>query len=207
MPKWRRCPEERPAQITYAALDVFAEKGFARATMDEIADAAGITKGTIYLYFKSKKELFLAVVREQMERFLGLLPALDAIVSGDIEEQARVLGRVFMTALLDPDTTKTIQLIMAEFQHLPEMKELYQEETVPRANVRVARFLQAQMDRGTFRELEPLIATRCLFGMFFIFVLTQEIFGASRVTPMSPETIVDTVIDIFLYGIVKRGAA
>jgi AcrR family transcriptional regulator len=206
MPKWRRRPDERPTQITYAALEVFAEKGFARATMDEIANAAGITKGTIYLYFNSKKELFLAVLREQMERFLALLPALDAIASGDLEEQARALGRVFMAALLDPETTKTVQLILAELQHLPEVKQLYQEEAVPRANVRVAGFLQAQMDRGIFRSLDPMIATRCLFGMFFIFVLTQEIFGASRVTPMSPETIVDTVIDIFFHGIVKRGA-
>jgi len=65
-PKWRRRPEERPAQITSAALTVFARKGYVRATMDEIANAAGITKGTIYLYFSSKKDLLLAVVREQM---------------------------------------------------------------------------------------------------------------------------------------------
>ena len=63
MARWQRRPEERPRQILGAALDVFAEKGFARATMDEIAEAAGITKGTIYLYFKSKKDLLLEVIR------------------------------------------------------------------------------------------------------------------------------------------------
>lgn len=206
-PKWRRCPEERPAQITSAALTVFARKGYVRATMDEIANAAGITKGTIYLYFSSKKDLLLAVVREQMERFLAFLPPVDAAIPDDIERHARILGKAFMTALITPEATNTIQLILAELKHLPELKQLYQNEALPNANARVAKFLKTQMDRGTFHGLDPSIATRCLFGMFFIFVLTQEIFGASRVTPMSPEAVVDTIIHIFFHGIQKRGAA
>lgn len=207
MARWKRCPDERPTQILEAALDVFSEKGFARATMDDVASAAGITKGTIYLYFRGKEDLLLAVVRAQLERFMALLPPLNALAPPNIEEHARALGNVFMEALLEPQAAKTIQVILAEIQHLPEVKRLYQEEALPRANAQVAGFFKAQMDRGTFRGLDPSIATRCLFGMFFIFVLTQEIFGASRVTPMSSEEIVDTVMGIFFHGILTRGAA
>lgn len=206
MARWQRRPEERPRQILGAALDVFAEKGFARATMDEIAEAAGITKGTIYLYFKSKKDLLLEVIRAEMEGFMALLPPPNAAAPADLEAHARMLGRAFLGALMAPAATKTLQVILSELRHLPELKRLYQEEALPRANAQVAGFLTAQMDRGAIRALDPSIATRCLFGMFFIFVLTQELFGASRVTPMAPEKVVDTVLDIFFHGILTKGS-
>ena len=63
-PKWQRRAEERPREICAAALEVFAEKGFAAAKLDEIARRAGVSKGTLYLYFKDKEDLFRAVVRD-----------------------------------------------------------------------------------------------------------------------------------------------
>src|SRR3954462_1610964 len=65
-PRWRRRSEARPGEIVHAALDVFVEKGFAAARMDEIARRAGVTKGTVYLYFPSKEDLFRAVVEDLM---------------------------------------------------------------------------------------------------------------------------------------------
>ena len=63
-PKWRRLPEERPQQIIEAALDVFAERGLASARLEDIAKRAGVSKGTIYLYFPNKEALFREVVRQ-----------------------------------------------------------------------------------------------------------------------------------------------
>ena len=57
-PKWRRRPEARPEEILSAALEVFGEVGFAEAKLDDVAQKAGISKGTLYLYFDSKEELF-----------------------------------------------------------------------------------------------------------------------------------------------------
>src|SRR5215831_10591841 len=62
-PKWRRRREERPAEIVDAALEVFSEKGFAAAKLDDIARRAGISKATLYLYFETKEEIFRAVAR------------------------------------------------------------------------------------------------------------------------------------------------
>src|SRR5437870_5806627 len=71
-PRWRRLPEERPSQIVDAALDVFAERGLAAARIDDIAKRAGLSKGTIYLYFPNKEALFREVIRRtvvsQIER-------------------------------------------------------------------------------------------------------------------------------------------
>jgi AcrR family transcriptional regulator len=173
--------------------------------MDEIAEAAGITKGTIYLYFRSKKDLLLAVIRAELEDFMRLLPSLEGVAPGDLEAHARQLSRAFLNALMAPDAAKTVQVFLSEMHHLPELKRLYLEEALPRANAQMAGFLSAQMDRGALRALDPSIATRCLFGMFFIFVLTQELFGASRVTPMAPERVADTILDIFLHGMLTKG--
>src|SRR6185295_5914199 len=63
-PKFRRRKADRPGEIVAAALEVFAEKGFAAARLDEIAGRAGVSKGTLYLYFKDKGDLFRAVVRD-----------------------------------------------------------------------------------------------------------------------------------------------
>ncbi|MDX9974761.1 MAG: helix-turn-helix domain-containing protein, partial [FCB group bacterium] len=90
--KWKRQPDERPNQILSAAVEVFAEKGFRAATMDEIAAAAGITKGTIYLYFASKEELFLAMTRRHFERVLALLPEVSLDEADTPEELTRRIG-------------------------------------------------------------------------------------------------------------------
>src|SRR5262245_8349076 len=71
--RWKRRKEARPAEILAAALDCFAEKGFAATRMDDVAARAGVTKGTLYLYFESKEELFKALVRSQ------LLPNLERL--------------------------------------------------------------------------------------------------------------------------------
>jgi AcrR family transcriptional regulator len=74
-PKWQRRADDRPREICAAALEVFAEKGFAAAKLAEIARRAGVSKGTLYLYFKDKEELFRAVVRD------AIAPNVQAITS------------------------------------------------------------------------------------------------------------------------------
>src|SRR5271170_4707762 len=69
--RWRRRKEARPQEILDAALAVFADKGFAAARMDDIAARAGVTKGTIYLYFDGKEAVFKTLVRESIGDTLG----------------------------------------------------------------------------------------------------------------------------------------
>ena len=64
--RWTRRKQARPAEILDAALKVFAEKGYAGARMDDIARRAGVTKGTIYLYFENKEAVFKSLVRESI---------------------------------------------------------------------------------------------------------------------------------------------
>src|SRR5215470_19271528 len=78
-PKWRRRKEARPGEIVEVALEVFAEKGFAAAKLDDIARRAGISKATLYLYFETKEEIFRAVARAAVA---SLLQALEGQAEG-----------------------------------------------------------------------------------------------------------------------------
>src|SRR6266853_5017395 len=74
--RWRRRKDARPGEIVAASLACFAERGFAATRLEDVARRAGVTKGTVYIYFPNKEELFKAVVRE------ALLPHLDRVLGG-----------------------------------------------------------------------------------------------------------------------------
>jgi AcrR family transcriptional regulator len=202
-PKWRRQPGERPQQILSAALRVFQRNGFRGATVDQIAREAGITKGTVYLYFETKEALFIETVRAQFRRVYDLLPAITLDGVEDPEEATRRVGKEFMRALMSEEVAVALPLILAEVPHLPAIKRIYQEEILPLAGMQLAQLLEVGMAMGFIRPMNPVIAARCLFGMFLVFVVSQEVLGAKEVTPMDPDEIVDTLVDIYFRGILK----
>src|SRR6476661_6171169 len=89
-PRWRRLPEERPRQILDAALTVFAEHGLAAARLDDIAKRAGLSKGTIYLYFPNKEELFREMVRRTV---ISALEEREQLLTSATDSATDVLTR------------------------------------------------------------------------------------------------------------------
>ena len=200
-PKWTRQPEERPRQIMAAALEVFSERGFERATMDEIAETAGVTKGTIYLYFKSKLDLFIQTLRAHVEGVVELLPAIEIGAGEDVEARVRQLARALLVTLMTPTTAKVFPLFIAEVRQVPELRQAYIEEWLPKAGLRLAALLEEGVRLGVLRPMDSLIAARAIMGMFSSFVLTQEVFGMKDVTPMPLDAIADTIVTIAFRGV------
>ena len=203
-PKWRRQPDERPEQICRAALDVFAENGFKAATMQEIAEAAGITKGTIYLYFPSKEALFIATLRAQFQDMLDLLPALSFDGSEAPEAVAQRLAKAYLNVMMKPEIAKAIPLVIGEYNHMPVLKQLYFEEILEKADLPLAQLLQLGQSLGLVRHVDTQVAARGILGAFFAFVLTQEVLGAQEHTPMTKELIVETMITTFFRGLLAE---
>ena len=84
--KWQRRKEDRPAEIMAAGLEVFSERGFAAARLEDVAEVAGVSKATIYLYFESKADLFAAIVREiATPRFDEIEKLLDSYEGSSVE--------------------------------------------------------------------------------------------------------------------------
>src|SRR5436190_2093302 len=94
-PRWQRRKAARPAEIVTAALDVFVERGFAAARLEEVARRAGVTKGTVYLYFKNKEALFKAVVRETIVPVIAKGEALAQTFTGSARDLVERLVREY----------------------------------------------------------------------------------------------------------------
>lgn len=201
-PRWRRRPTQRPDEIAAAALQVFAQRGLHQTTLDDVAKEAGISKGTIYLYFKSKEELFIAAAQQVIPAPEEVLlsatpPRTEEELLTTLREVARLMYRRFRT----PAYLAFFGIIAAETLRHPEWGKLYFQRIVLALNRRVATLFQQAIAAGLARDLDPLLASRAFLGMFLIMAVTQEHLGGKRLTPFSETHIIDSLTDIFLCGI------
>jgi AcrR family transcriptional regulator len=201
-PRWRRRPEARPQQIVEAARRLFGAKGYFGATLDDVAREAGITKGTIYLYFASKEALFGEVVRAYADEMFG---ALRAEAASGRPGHARDLLRLLVTQLLRvfrrPDYQAMVRLIVGEAGRFPdEVEAIYQDVLLERLR-QLAALFEAAMDRGEMRRMDPLLVARCAVGMVWHFALVQETLCGERVTSWPEPVVVDTFSRILWEGL------
>jgi len=199
-PRWRRLPEERPRQILDAALAVFAERGLAAARLEDIAKRAGLSKGTIYLYFPNKEELFREVVRNSVIAFIERgearleergdpLQALDAWMEG------------YWAWLRSPVFPAMHRLVNSEFHSFPDLAAFYAKEVIERAHRLVCGMLERAMDEGQLRRTDALVSARMLSALF----VTHALWYHQRTSIKSIAHIPDEVIfgqlrDFFLHA-------
>ncbi len=169
-PRWRRLPEERPQQILDAALSVFAEHGIDAAKLEEIAARAGVSKGTIYLYFSSKEELFREVVRQRVG------PAIanaDQAGSGEAsaEEQLKSYIKHQWECLGEDDSEGWIRLVMLELHKYPDLAEFHWDEVVTRSNRMLGDIIRRGIESGEFRDTDPDTAVRMIKALVLMHVL------------------------------------
>src|SRR5881397_2295928 len=129
-PRWHRRKDARPGEIVAAALDVFVEHGFAAAKLSDVARRAGVTKGTVYLYFDSKEALFKAVVRETIVPVIAQGEALARAFTGSARELMEQLVREYCRLVGETAVAGVPKLMMAEAATFPELTRFYYEEVV-----------------------------------------------------------------------------
>jgi len=162
-PKWRRRPEHRPQQIIEAALEVFGECGLAKTRLQDIADRAGVSKGTIYLYFPNKEELFREMVRQT---------AVAAIESGEKTtahgtptEQLCAAMREYWKFVRSPVFSTIYRLVLGELHQFPDLAKFYADEVVARMQKMLSGIIQRGVEAGEFREIDPAVAARMLMAL------------------------------------------
>jgi len=162
-PRWRRRPQDRPDEILRAAIEVFAERGLAGARVEDIAEAAGVSKGTVYQYFTGKEELFKEAVRRQVRRTLEGLAA--AASPGDPAERLDRFVTAYWTHLRRPAFGRLYRLLMAELHQFPELSRFYAEEVSGRILVLSSEIIALGVERGDFRRVDPRVASRMIVGL------------------------------------------
>jgi AcrR family transcriptional regulator len=163
-PKWQRRAEDRPREICAAALEVFAEKGFAAARLDEIARRAGVSKGTLYLYFKDKEDLFRAVVRS------AIAPNIEAVTATISSSDAPFpdVVRMFLAAFAEREARLPIgavaKMVVGESRNFPELARVWHDEVASKAIGAIATFIERAQQRGEVRAGDPRLHAFSLMG-------------------------------------------
>jgi AcrR family transcriptional regulator len=199
-PRWRRLPEERPRQILDAALEVFGERGLAGARLDDIARRAGVSKGTIYLYFPNKEELFREVVRAVVVDRLRQAAA-NAGTGDPVQELERYL-RAHWDFVRSPAFQTIFKLVTGELHNFPDLAEFYGREVVMPANQLLAGMIRRGIQRGDFRQVDPVLAA----GFMSSTAITHSTWCARRhvyklLTDVTDEQVFEQLLDFIFHAI------
>jgi len=197
-PKWRRRKEERPGDIVAAALQIFAEKGFAGAKVEEIATRAGLSKGAVYLYFPTKEDLFRAVVQQ------AVLPNIDALArpladqDGPFADRLRALLPRFAELLTVLPLGAVAKMVIGESRNFPELARVWHDEIVQRAVGILASRIEAAQAAGEVRPGDPRTHVFSIIGPMVMGILWREtltpVGGADIDLPAIARQHVETVL-------------
>jgi AcrR family transcriptional regulator len=163
-PRWKRRPEHRPGQIIDAALEVFGKKGLAKTRLEDIAVRAGVSKGTIYLYFENKEALFKEVVRETA--IAAIARGEERPESGSPSDQLRMLMERYWEFVRSPAFSTIHRLVIGELHQFPDLARFYADEVIARGMRLITGIIRRGIDAGEFRETDPSAAARMLVALF-----------------------------------------
>jgi AcrR family transcriptional regulator len=203
--RWRRRKEARPQEILDAALTVFAEKGFAAARMDDIAARAGVTKGTIYLYFDSKEAVFKTLVRESIGDTLTRVTSDANRLEGSAAELLRAILSTIGHFMRTSDRVVLPKIVIAEFGNFPELARFYREEVVEKGLAALGSVIAHGIARGEFRDIAPEHAARLCIAPILLAAVWRTTFAKIDTTPYDLEGLIETHIDVLLRGLAAEG--
>jgi len=162
-PKWRRRPEDRPQQIIQAALEVFGECGLAKTRLQDIADRAGVSKGTIYLYFPNKEELFREMIRQTAVANIARAEKITG--EGTPTEQLCAAMRDHWNFVRSPAFSTIYRLVLGELHQFPDLAEFYANEVTARGLRLLSGIIRRGVETGEFRDIDPMVAARMLVAL------------------------------------------
>src|SRR5574341_699695 len=200
-PRWARRKEARPYELTVAALALFVEKGYAATRLEDIAARAGVSKGTVYLYFANKEELFQAVVRE------GIVPAIAqaertlAEHPGPASDILRYFLRGWWQMFGETPLGGIPKLVISEARNFPGIARFYLEEVVIPGRAVVAKVIERGMQSGEFRrgDIETLI--NLVFAPMFLRVIWKHSLESCEASLPAADEYIDEVIEFVLRGL------
>jgi len=205
-PKWRRCPEDRPEQIIKAALAVFGECGLANARLQDIAERAGISKGTIYLYFPNKEELFREMIRQTA--VAAIERAEQADVQGTPTNQLLAFMRGYWAFVRSPVFLTIYRLVLGELHQFPDLAKFYAHEVVARGQKLLAGIIRRGIDAGEFREIDPMVAARMVVALTVMNgIWRDEHTGVPLLAHKTDDDVFNELAQFYLHAIAPGGGA
>lgn len=206
-PRWRRRKQARPQEILDAALACFAERGFAASRMDDIAERAGVTKGTIYLYFENKDAVFKALVRESIGAQLATVLENVRAYEGPSRELLRLILTVLGQFARTSDRVVLPKILIAEVGNFPELARFYREEIIDKGLSVMSGAIARGIERGEFRNVNPQHAARLCIAPILLAIFWRTTFAQFDAKPYDYQGFVETHLDVLLRGLAADGEA
>ncbi len=200
-PRWQRRKDARPSEILAAALEEFVEHGYAATKLEDVARRAGVTKGTLYLYFESKEALFKAVVRETI---VPLLAAAERMVddhTGSPDQLLRRLMHQWWDSLDAAQLAGIPKLVISEASNFPELAQFWFDEVVQRGRQIFAGVVRRGSEGGAFRQVDVDLAVRAVLAPILMAAIWKHSFEACERKRFAVQPYLDASIDMYLRGL------
>jgi len=194
--------EDRREQIIDAAMRVFAEKGFGKATNKDIAREAGITPGLIYYYFESKEALLKAIIetRSPVQVMTSISPQV-------LELPPQVFLRMMVLRVLSivegENFVRLIRMLLPEIVHDPDLASIAT-PFFQRVFEFVGGYFEAQIEKGALRGMDGSLVAQVVIGAVVGFVLRRQVFGDRVALQYSHEQLADAICETVLQGALPR---
>lgn len=199
--RWSRRREARPSELTAAALALFVEKGFSATRLEEVAARAGVSKGTLYLYFPSKEELFKAVIREGMLPLLAEGEELVARMPGPASELFRAIVLRWWEMVGEGPVGGIPKLIFAESRNFPEVARFYADEVIRRGERLIGAVLQRGIDSGEFRACNADRLVHIVFSPLIMRVIWMHSLDCCGIGNVPVDVYLREYIELMLRGL------
>jgi AcrR family transcriptional regulator len=198
--RWRRRKTARPAEILAAALAAFAERGFAATRLDDVAERAGVTKGTLYLYFRNKEELFKAVVRQQL---VPNIERAEAMVADSGTPNPVLLEELigFFSRIMASPLSAISKLVLTEAGNFPDLARFYVAEVVDRGRALFRGVIERGVAGGEFRPVDTESTVSCILAPLLLAALWRHSFERHLGDRLDIDALCHAQLDLLRHGL------
>ena len=199
----RRRKAERPQEILQAAFDEFSRNGYATTTLEAIAERAGVTKGTIYVYFENKEHLFISMVREVTKATLDTVHDMFASHDGSTADLLRAqFSFIYQHIVADRRRREVVRMLIAEAPRFPELADRYHEEILKPCLDMLRQAIQRGIDRGEFRKSAIVDSPQVVIAPIALVDLWMMMFDERQ--PLDLKAYFNAHLDLVLNGLLAK---
>jgi AcrR family transcriptional regulator len=202
--KRERRKEARPQELLDAALALFVEKGFAATRVEEVAAKAGVSKGTLFIYFHSKEDLFKAVIQHNLSDHFPIWNQEFHEYKGSTQEMLSYAMQSWWQRIGNTEASGITKLVTSEASNFPDVVEFYDAEVMQPGRALFQKILQRGIDRGEFKPFDTEIAVYSLVSVvLFLSMWKHSLSLCTNTTSFKPETFLQAHVDALMLGWVK----
>ena len=199
----QRRKQARPQELLEAALALFVEKGFAATRAEEVAQLAGVSKGTLYLYYPSKEELLKAVIAHYLSARIAATAEQVRQITGPMEPVLREMLVAWWQQTYASPASGTFKLIISEVRNFPDIAEFYVREVIEPGHQLVGTILQRGIDSGEFRAVDVESAVHSLLLPMVMLCTHKHALGACTPHSIDAAKFIADHVELVLSGLLR----